>query len=82
MPPREDDMTRLKFHWFLPTNGGDGRQVVGGGHGVSAGTGGRPASVGYLGGLPELARRGPGEDPAPVASSASVPFGSSSEAAS
>ena len=22
----------LKFHWFLPTNGGDGRQVVGGGH--------------------------------------------------
>ena len=26
----------LKFHWFLPTNGGDGRQVVGGGHGVDA----------------------------------------------
>ena len=26
--------TMLKFHWFLPTNGGDGRQVVGGGHGV------------------------------------------------
>lgn len=42
-------MTRLKFHWFLPTNGGDGRQVVGGGHGVSAGAGGRPASVPYLG---------------------------------
>ena len=42
-------MTRLKFHWFLPTNGGDGRQVVGGGHGVSADTGGRPASVPYLG---------------------------------
>ena len=39
----------LKFHWFLPTNGGDGRQVVGGGHGVSAGTAGRPASVSYLG---------------------------------
>ena len=28
---------QLKFHWFLPTNGGDGRQVVGGGHGVNAG---------------------------------------------
>jgi alkanesulfonate monooxygenase len=42
-------MTQLKFHWFLPTNGGDGRQVVGGGHGVDAYTGGRPASVPYLG---------------------------------
>jgi alkanesulfonate monooxygenase len=42
-------MTNLKFHWFLPTNGGDGRQVVGGGHGVSAGPSGRPASVAYLG---------------------------------
>jgi alkanesulfonate monooxygenase len=41
--------TPLKFHWFLPTNGGDGRQVVGGGHGVSAGASGRPASVSYLG---------------------------------
>ena len=39
----------LKFHWFLPTNGGDGRQVVSGGHGVSHGAGGRPASVPYLG---------------------------------
>jgi alkanesulfonate monooxygenase len=39
----------LKFHWFLPTNGGDGRHVVGGGHGVSAGAAGRPASVSYLG---------------------------------
>jgi alkanesulfonate monooxygenase len=39
----------LKFHWFLPTNGGDGRHVVGGGHGVSAGPSGRPASVSYLG---------------------------------
>ena len=39
----------LTFHWFLPTNGGDGRQVVGGGHGVDAGPSGRPASVGYLG---------------------------------
>ncbi|MEV8375978.1 LLM class flavin-dependent oxidoreductase [Kribbella sp. NPDC056861] len=40
---------QLKFHWFLPTNGGDGRQVVGGGHGVTAGSSGRPASVPYLG---------------------------------
>ncbi|KUL34214.1 LLM class flavin-dependent oxidoreductase [Actinoplanes awajinensis] len=38
----------LKFHWFLPTNGGDGRQVVGGGHGLSAGGSGRPADLGYL----------------------------------
>src|SRR4051812_38367459 len=42
-------MSELKFHWFLPTNGGDGRQVVGGGHGVQAGAAGRPASVPYLG---------------------------------
>lgn len=42
-------MTQLKFHWFLPTNGGDGRHVVGGGHGVEAGESGRPASVPYLG---------------------------------
>jgi alkanesulfonate monooxygenase len=44
-------MSQLKFHWFLPTNGGDGRQVVGGGHGadvVQSDTG-RPASVAYLG---------------------------------
>src|SRR4051795_6211320 len=39
----------LKFHWFLPTNGGDGRHVVGGGHGIGAGPSGRPASVSYLG---------------------------------
>ena len=39
----------MKFHWFLPTNGGDGRQVVGGGHGVNAGAAARPASVPYLG---------------------------------
>ncbi|WP_243056702.1 LLM class flavin-dependent oxidoreductase [Nocardioides sp. SR21] len=39
----------LKFHWFLPTNGGDGRQVVGGGHGADVLAGGRPASVPYLG---------------------------------
>ncbi|GAA3221079.1 LLM class flavin-dependent oxidoreductase [Dactylosporangium siamense] len=42
-------MAALKFHWFLPTNGGDGRQVVGGGHGTPAGAAGRPASVAYLG---------------------------------
>src|SRR3954466_13591807 len=42
-------MSKLKFHWFLPTHGGDGRQVVGGGHGVEVGVSGRPASVPYLG---------------------------------
>src|SRR3954462_9104771 len=39
----------LKFHWFLPTNGGDRSHVVEGGHGVGAGPSGRPASVSYLG---------------------------------
>ena len=39
----------LTFHWFLPTNGGDGRHVVGGGHGVGPEAAGRPASVPYLG---------------------------------
>jgi len=42
-------MSALQFHWFLPTNGGDGRQVVDGGHGVDAGVSSRPASVSYLG---------------------------------
>ncbi len=42
-------MSTLKFHWFLPTNGGDGRAIVGGGHGVEATASGRPASVPYLG---------------------------------
>jgi alkanesulfonate monooxygenase len=42
-------MSALQFHWFLPTNGGDGRQVVDGGHGVDAGSSSRPASVSYLG---------------------------------
>lgn len=42
-------MSALRFHWFLPTNGGDGRDVVGGGHGTRAESGGRPASVPYLG---------------------------------
>ena len=27
------------FHWFLPANG-DGRDIVGGGHGVAAGSAG------------------------------------------
>jgi alkanesulfonate monooxygenase len=39
----------LTFHWFLPTNGGDGRQVLAGGHGVTSGPMGRPASLAYLG---------------------------------
>jgi alkanesulfonate monooxygenase len=40
----------LRFHWFLPTNG-DGRDIVGGGHGVASGAVGaiRPASLAYLG---------------------------------
>jgi alkanesulfonate monooxygenase len=40
----------LRFHWFLPTNG-DGRDIVGGGHGVATGAAGaiRPATVKYLG---------------------------------
>ncbi|GGD05584.1 LLM class flavin-dependent oxidoreductase [Nocardioides daphniae] len=42
-------MSKLKFHWFLPTNGGDSRDVVGGGHGVDATASSRPATVSYLG---------------------------------
>jgi len=40
----------LKFHWFLPTNG-DGRDIIGGGHGLATGTAGsiRPTSIAYLG---------------------------------
>ena len=40
----------LTFHWFLPANG-DGRDIVGGGHGVATGAAGviRPPSVRYLG---------------------------------
>lgn len=39
----------LTFHWFLPTYG-DSRHVVGGGHGLPAGSAGgqRPADLGYL----------------------------------
>ncbi|MEK6437719.1 LLM class flavin-dependent oxidoreductase [Pseudonocardia sp. T1-2H] len=42
-------MPPLTLHWFLPTNG-DGRQLVGGGHGVGTGSAGsiRPASIEYL----------------------------------
>jgi len=29
----------LRFHWFLPTNG-DGRDIIGGGHGVATGPAG------------------------------------------
>ena len=29
----------LHFHWFLPTDG-DGRDIVGGGHGVATGSAG------------------------------------------
>jgi alkanesulfonate monooxygenase len=39
----------MKVHWFLPTYG-DGRQLVGGGHGVPVGSAGgvRPATLSYL----------------------------------
>ncbi|MGZ4452769.1 MAG: LLM class flavin-dependent oxidoreductase [Kineosporiaceae bacterium] len=50
-------MTDLTFHWFIPTNGGDGRAVVGGGHGVTAGAAGRPASVAYLGQIARAAEQ-------------------------
>ena len=43
------DQHPLTFHWFLPTNGGDGRHIVGGGHGTGPEPAGRPASVSYLG---------------------------------
>jgi alkanesulfonate monooxygenase len=53
---KDEHMTSpLTFHWFLPTNGGDGRHVVGGGHGVAAGASGRPASVSYLGSVARAA---------------------------
>ncbi|MGN0063774.1 MAG: LLM class flavin-dependent oxidoreductase [Nocardioides sp.] len=42
-------MSKLTFHWFLPTNGGDSRAIVGGGHGVEATAASRPADVPYLG---------------------------------
>jgi len=42
-------MSALKFHWFLPTNGGDSREIVGGGEGTDGGVAQRPPTVGYLG---------------------------------
>lgn len=47
--PTPAPVSSLTAHWFLPTYG-DGRQLVGGGHGVGVGSAGgvRPASIGYL----------------------------------
>ncbi len=47
---------QLTFHWFLPTYG-DSRFIVGGGHGLPAGTasGDRRASLGYLGSIARAA---------------------------
>jgi alkanesulfonate monooxygenase len=41
---------KLRFHWFLPTSG-DGRDIVGGGHGAARDAAGaiRPPTVAYLG---------------------------------
>jgi alkanesulfonate monooxygenase len=51
-------MTSLKFHWFLPTNGGDGRHIASGGHGAGGDrTGGRPASIPYLGQIARAAEQ-------------------------
>lgn len=47
----------LKFHWFLPTNGGDGHHIVGGGHGVNPGRSSRPADVPYLGQIARAAEQ-------------------------
>ena len=48
----------LTFHWFLPTYG-DSRDIVGGGHGLAAGTAGgaRPATVAYLGQITRTAEQ-------------------------
>jgi alkanesulfonate monooxygenase len=48
----------LTFHWFLPTYG-DSRDIVGGGHGLAAGTAGgaRPATVAYLGQIARTAEQ-------------------------
>jgi alkanesulfonate monooxygenase len=48
----------LRFHWFLPTSG-DGRDIVGGGHGVATGAAGavRPASLAYLGQIARTAEQ-------------------------
>ena len=47
----------LKFHWFLPTNGGDGQHIVGGGHGINPGVSTRPADVAYLGQIARAAEQ-------------------------
>jgi alkanesulfonate monooxygenase len=51
-------MSELAFHWFLPTYG-DGRDIVGGGHGVAIGAAGgaRPASIAYLGQIARTAEQ-------------------------
>ncbi|MHB9757305.1 LLM class flavin-dependent oxidoreductase [Streptomyces sp. BYX5S] len=51
-------MSKLTFHWFLPTTG-DSRHVVGGGHGSTPGAAGgdRPASVEYLGQIARTAEQ-------------------------
>ncbi|MGW0502333.1 LLM class flavin-dependent oxidoreductase [Micromonospora sp. NPDC003241] len=48
----------LTFHWFLPTYG-DSRDIVGGGHGMSAGRAGgsRPPTIGYLGQIARTAEQ-------------------------
>src|SRR6201995_5336462 len=48
----------LRFHWFLPTNG-DGRDIVGGGHGGATGAAAaiRPATLPYLGQLARSAEQ-------------------------
>ncbi|WP_433040420.1 LLM class flavin-dependent oxidoreductase [Dactylosporangium sp. CS-033363] len=48
----------LTFHWFLPTNG-DGRGVVGGGHGAQTGSAAaeRPVTVAYLGQIARTAEQ-------------------------
>ena len=48
----------LTFHWFLPTYG-DSRDIVGGGHGMGAGSAGgaRPATRAYLGQIARTAEQ-------------------------
>ncbi|WP_214105427.1 LLM class flavin-dependent oxidoreductase [Acrocarpospora catenulata] len=52
-------MSALRFHWFLPTTG-DGRSIVGGGHGLGRSHGEavyRPPSVDYLGQIARAAEQ-------------------------
>jgi alkanesulfonate monooxygenase len=57
MTSRQEEAA-LRFHWFLPTNG-DGRDIVGGGHGVATAAAGviRPATVEYLGQIARAAEQ-------------------------